>query len=142
VGWLLRGSRAELQGYLHDASEAYTGDISTPLKSLVTGFKDLEHSIEKKIGEALGVDLTNLPAAVKVCDRAALATEAYRLMPKSDCWQCFGMPLYWDELPLWWLLYVKLWFPLSALRWMYRRRVRKLLPKTERPHGCECPQSV
>lgn len=41
---------------LHDASEAYVGDVISPLKHLLTGFNDIRGLFEKGIGEALRWD--------------------------------------------------------------------------------------
>lgn len=45
----------QLAGLLHDAHEAYIGDIVSPLKALLPEIKLLEHKIDKAIFKALGV---------------------------------------------------------------------------------------
>lgn len=44
-----------LYGLLHDASEAYTGDIISPIKSDLVGFKEIEFKISQVIYERFGV---------------------------------------------------------------------------------------
>lgn len=69
-----------LQGLLHDAAEAYIGDIASPIKPF---FKvDL---IEKQIMRCISIhfgldDLCPLPDIVKQVDRALLADEAMQIM--------------------------------------------------------------
>lgn len=62
----------QLQGLLHDAAEAYLGDIPTPIKRMLPDFKALELIVEAAIFEKLEVPFP-LPAIVKTMD-----TEAYR----------------------------------------------------------------
>jgi len=65
---------------LHDATEAYTGDMTAPLKSILPEFKKVESRIWRAICAALfdsELALTmELPAIVKHADAVALATEA------------------------------------------------------------------
>lgn len=66
----------KLIGLLHDASEAYICDIPTPLKHLLgESYYAIERRIMGAIGEALKVDLTDLPEPVKVADRTMTVTE-------------------------------------------------------------------
>jgi len=74
---------------LHDADEAYIGDIAKPFKRLLwvkdlNGFyqtvRGFERKIQAVIGLALGVDLTH-SAEVKEADIRMMATEIRDLMP-------------------------------------------------------------
>ncbi|WP_297095535.1 HD domain-containing protein [uncultured Draconibacterium sp.] len=56
-----------LAALLHDAAEAYTGDIIAPLKVLWPGFKQIERRIEEVIFMAFGLD-PDLIAQVKPFD--------------------------------------------------------------------------
>jgi hypothetical protein len=59
-------------GLLHDAAEAYIGDMVYPLKSVPTigdPFKALERELERVIGERFDVQLYPMHALVKEADR-------------------------------------------------------------------------
>lgn len=67
----------QLAGLLHDAAEAYTGDVIAPFKALIRGHRTLEARIDEAILHALGhagLDLHN--PTVKQADRWAIPQEA------------------------------------------------------------------
>ena len=70
----------KLAGLLHDAAEAYLGDIVQPLKELLPNFAEIESRFANVIGERFKVDLTHNDL-VKKADLIALATERRDLMP-------------------------------------------------------------
>lgn len=70
----------KLAGLLHDAAEAYLGDIVQPLKELLPEFAQIESRFAKVIGDRFNVDL-NHNEAIKKADLVALATERRDLMP-------------------------------------------------------------
>ena len=70
----------ELYGYglLHDAAEAWIGDIILPLKHIIRPLLDpVEHAIETEIWKAarLPAPTVNIASVVKHYDRVMLATE-------------------------------------------------------------------
>lgn len=67
---------------LHDAAEAYLGDMVKPLKALLPAFSEIEDNVSRIIGERFGVDLNHNPV-VKRADLISLATEKRDLMPYS-----------------------------------------------------------
>ncbi len=67
---------------LHDAAEAYLGDMVKPLKVLLPEFSAIEDSVTRIIGERFGVALEHNPA-IKRADLVSLATEKRDLMPYS-----------------------------------------------------------
>lgn len=67
-------------GLMHDAAEAFLGDVSKPLKRLLPDYQRLEKSVEAAIFPILGAPV-EIPASVKRADLIALATEQHRLMP-------------------------------------------------------------
>lgn len=72
-----------LAGLFHDASEAYTGDIVSPLKKfLPPEFKEIEREIEKVIFEHFGIENVN-HSEIKKADKIALFTEMRDLMKES-----------------------------------------------------------
>jgi hypothetical protein len=72
-----------LAGLLHDATEAYVGDVAAPLKQMLTDYQTIERGVEKAVFTHFGLP-TSLPASVKYADRVALAIEARDLMPAID----------------------------------------------------------
>jgi 5'-deoxynucleotidase YfbR-like HD superfamily hydrolase len=79
---------------LHDAAEAYLGDMVKPLKRLLPEFARLEDGVTRLIAQTFGVDFgsddAQAPAArraiyraIKHADMVALATEKRDLMPHS-----------------------------------------------------------
>jgi 5'-deoxynucleotidase YfbR-like HD superfamily hydrolase len=79
-----------LQGLLHDASEAYLGDIPQPLKHSPTfeDYRRREEWLQKMIYAKYGCSVTDTPA-VKEADALILRWEA---------WQLFDNP-FWCERP-------------------------------------------
>jgi len=65
-----------LQVLLHDAAEAYIGDIVAPLKSLFPRIKEMERNILRVIGSKFGVQLDPLPDWVGLIDKRATLAEA------------------------------------------------------------------
>lgn len=69
-----------LEGLLHDATEAFIGDITRPLKQLLPDFK----SIEARVEEAIAARFAFKPGfkqAIKPVDLQVLAAEQDQLMP-------------------------------------------------------------
>lgn len=75
-----------LEGLLHDASEAYLGDMSAPLKRKLPEYQAIEGIVESAIAAKFGLmyslDL-GWPSAVKKADISALALEKKMLLPES-----------------------------------------------------------
>jgi 5'-deoxynucleotidase YfbR-like HD superfamily hydrolase len=67
---------------LHDASEAYLGDVVKPLKALLPNYKDIELRVEKMIAAHFGI-ADMFDPRIKQADMIALATEKRDLMPHS-----------------------------------------------------------
>lgn len=75
----------ELWGLLHDASEAYLGDVARPLKTLLPDYVELEHHVQKTIGKHFGLSWP-MPVSVKVADNRALIAEKRALMSVEHDW--------------------------------------------------------
>jgi len=72
-----------LAGLLHDAAEAYVGDVAAPLKCLLQDYRVIEARVEAVVLGRFGLPAV-LPAAVWLADLCALATEIRDLMPAYD----------------------------------------------------------
>lgn len=73
----------KLAGLLHDAAEAYLGDIVQPLKILLPEFAEIESRFMAKISERFSVKGLDDPE-IKRADLIALATERRDLMPMEQ----------------------------------------------------------
>ena len=72
-----------LKGLLHDAHEAYLGDIVTPLKALLPDYAKIEHKLDAVIFEKAGIPNISDYAAKKIseADKRMLSTEIRDLRP-------------------------------------------------------------
>lgn len=75
--------KMQLAGLLHDAAEAFLGDMTKPLKNMFPEFSRIEKSIEVAIGKQYGITYP-LPHEVKEADLILLATEQRDFMPPID----------------------------------------------------------
>lgn len=77
---------AEFEALLHDAAEAFLGDITRPLKQMLPQYKKIEAEVEAAILARFGV-LGPLTAEVKRADLRVLAAEQQQIMPEgTDGW--------------------------------------------------------
>lgn len=67
-------------GLMHDATEAFIGDMSSPIKALLPFYISLEKVVWWAIAKRYHLP-KELPGAVKLADLRALATEKRDLMP-------------------------------------------------------------
>lgn len=83
---LLVPEKHALQALLHDATEAYLGDMVKPLKDLIPQFQQIENDLESAIFRRF-----NLPEkmhhSIKKADSIMLATEQRDVMKNSDSWE-------------------------------------------------------
>ncbi len=76
-----------LAGLLHDAVEAFIGDVATPLKRLLPMYVEIEKRIEKCINESFGLPAVAPPEIkelIKSADLRLLATEKRDLLPPNS----------------------------------------------------------
>lgn len=84
----------QLEGLMHDAAEAFVGDMSYPLKTIQPGFKDIEKGVDRAIRRKFGLPEKMTPG-VKRADLALLSVEKDRLMPgNGENWEILdGLPM-------------------------------------------------
>lgn len=71
-----------LAALLHDAAEAYLGDVSAPLKALLPDYRRLEATVHAAICASFGIPAA-IPATVQDADARILHDEACALLPSS-----------------------------------------------------------
>lgn len=109
----------ELAALLHDASEAYLVDLPSPVKRVVSGYKEAERAVSIEVARAFGVEPELLEHdLVKAADRIMLATEKRDLMARAP----EGT---WETLPRARGNRIEPWIPTHA-RSMFRRRFDEL----------------
>ncbi len=134
-----------LAALLHDAAEAYVGDMVAPLKAMLPGFSVIERRIHEAICERFGIS-PEIPEEVHAADRVALATEAKQLLPLGLNWDCGAKPrdisltaMWWSEARSYWLRSMKDcmpegadWFSEDDLKWFEQKPKRHLANAWER----------
>jgi hypothetical protein len=76
----------EFEALLHDAAEAFLGDITRPLKQMLPEYKRIEATVERAILDRFGI-IGSLPPQVKKADLRVLAAEQKQIMPEgTDGW--------------------------------------------------------
>lgn len=80
--------QARWAGLHHDDTEAYVGDVTTPLKMLLPKFMRIEDEVSRDIAVELNIRWTaRTIARVKLADRIALSTEARLLFANVSHWR-------------------------------------------------------
>jgi uncharacterized protein len=76
---------------LHDATEAYLGDMVKPLKMNMPQYVELEQRMESAISLAFGIDFDRWKPLIKRFDRGMLKAEKMRLWPEDkEHWAGFS----------------------------------------------------
>ncbi|WP_342309285.1 phosphohydrolase [Pseudomonas fluorescens] len=78
----------KLAALLHDAAEAYVGDMTRPLKQWISAYQHFEDCIWWRVCERFDI-APEIPACIYKADLIALATERRDLMPPDPAiWDC------------------------------------------------------
>lgn len=93
------GPAEAFAGLLHDASEAYMGDVATPLKKLLPEYISLEHRLQMMINEKFKVGYH--PTEVMEADSKIFMMEAPYLLPKAKWEFLDDMNINQTEVPKW-----------------------------------------
>lgn len=83
-----RGASAyeALRVLLHDAAEAYTGDVVRPVKRSIPAFKEIEDLVERTVLPALGVPADMSPLTRELDERILRAERLQALKPSGFMW--------------------------------------------------------
>lgn len=109
----LVSDEAKLAALLHDAAEAYIGDMPQPVKRNLSSFCELDHNLQNAVFARFGVNLTdNIIKEVKAVDRYMLFVEAEAYLPNPELlndWQVDRYP-FTPRTPI----TLKAWSPAEA----------------------------
>lgn len=72
-----------LQGLLHDATEAYLGDVVSPLKSMLPDYRRIEGNVMKAICKRFEITFPR-PKIIKKADQAVMAAEMLQVVKWPD----------------------------------------------------------
>jgi len=76
---------------LHDAAEAYIGDMVEPLKLMMPSYEEIEKTIEDAISKRFNVDFKAWHGVIKEVDRLMLKCEKTQLWPEDQSqWHGFA----------------------------------------------------
>ena len=73
-------SKYALCGLLHDASEAFVGDVASPLKKLLPEYQKIEDNIQKSIARNYDLPFP-FPEEIHVADKQLYWTERQTIAP-------------------------------------------------------------
>lgn len=69
---------------LHDATEAFVGDMVKPLKVLLPQYSEIEQRVEAVIAEKYGIDFAREEYSIGKIDREMLIAERHALFSRDD----------------------------------------------------------
>lgn len=78
------GYDVQLAVLLHDATEAYLGDVIKPLKIMLPDYQAIEKRVEAVVAEAFGVNFDLHHKAIKIYDHSLLVHEKNAFLRDAD----------------------------------------------------------
>lgn len=69
--------------FLHDATEAYLGDMVKPLKNSMTAYRLVEKNFERALSERFDIDFEGNHSIIKKIDREVIKAEKRALWPND-----------------------------------------------------------
>jgi len=105
------------EALMHDAPEAFIGDIAKPLKMLLPSYRRIEDLAERAVFQRYGLT-SPLSPAVKEADRKMLRAEQAQAMRNDDHWPAYSNT---DAAPI----TLRFWAP-GAAKAMFLARFREL----------------
>lgn len=76
----------KLVGLLHDATEAYLHDITKPLKSVLSDYREIEKKLQYVISNKFCLPRGGFPQSVKIADHTALLIEKRDMTFSDKTW--------------------------------------------------------
>lgn len=73
----------KLQGLLHDATEAYLGDVVSPLKAMLPEYRKIEQNVMSAICKSFEITFPR-PKIIKRADQAVMAAEMEQVVKWPD----------------------------------------------------------
>ena len=86
----------QLEGLLHDASEAYLADLPRPVKAGLPEYKAIEARVERVIAEKLVLPFPMAPE-VKAADQALLKHEVFSFFGAEAVLRRFRRRVHWGR---------------------------------------------
>ena len=123
-----RGPSAALACLMHDAAEAFVGDIVKPLKVMLRGYDEVEKSVECTIARKWGIDFDTTAGVVKEIDRSMLIAER-RALFSADKAKWTG-----EDAVKKVQVNIGCWSPDLAMR-LFIQQAKELGVSEEVPHG-------
>lgn len=101
---ILAKPESRMHALLHDASEAYLGDVISPLKPLLTNYEEIEKRMMSAIAQKFNFSFDD-HAEIHEIDQRLLTTEVQQLIPHHNIDWKLTAPAYPFKIePLaWWL---------------------------------------
>ncbi len=81
----------KLQGLLHDATEAYLGDVVSPLKKLLPDYRKIEQGVMAAVCKRYDITFPR-PNIIKRADQAVMAAEMLQVVKWPDLPKKQGLP--------------------------------------------------